>query len=340
MNNVAPRWKHRPVGSNWGDFGPDDQKGRMNLLTPERRLAGLREAKEGFAFTLSLPLDYPGWRSPALDRRPPRLFATQTADGDGYNCTLHSLIPGTCGATCDDGVVLYTQYSTQWDSLAHWGRTFDADGDGVAELVYYNGFRAGEHIISPSTEGGPYARRLGIENLAQACPQGRGVLVNLHDIYGDQHVPVGYDGLMAAIESQHVEVRPGDFLLLYTGFDMLLLDLKKTADAGLVQRASCGLDGHDQKLLQWIDDSGLVAICSDNVAVELVAPRIGPDDETGLPLHELCLFKLGIHLGELWYLKELADWLKTHRRTAFLLTAPPLRLPGSVGSPANAIATV
>ena len=54
------RWKNRPEGSNWGDFGPDDQRGRMNLLTPAHRLAGVREVTEGIAFTLSLPLDYPG----------------------------------------------------------------------------------------------------------------------------------------------------------------------------------------------------------------------------------------------------------------------------------------
>ena len=59
-----------------------------------------------------------------------------------------------------------------------------------------------------------------------------------------------------------------------------------------------------------------------------------------LPLHEHCLFKLGIHLGEIWHLTPLADWLRAHGRNRFLLTAPPLRLPGAVGSPATPIATV
>jgi hypothetical protein len=54
------RWVQRPPKSNWGDFGPDDQKGRMNLLTPERRLKVTKEVMHGLAFTLSLPLDYPG----------------------------------------------------------------------------------------------------------------------------------------------------------------------------------------------------------------------------------------------------------------------------------------
>ena len=47
------RWKKRPEGSNWGDFGADDQRGKMNLLTPAMRLAAMREVQEGIAFTLS-----------------------------------------------------------------------------------------------------------------------------------------------------------------------------------------------------------------------------------------------------------------------------------------------
>jgi hypothetical protein len=47
-----------------------------------------------------------------------------------------------------------------------------------------------------------------------------------------------------------------------------------------------------------------------------------------------------VHLGEIWYLAELARWLREHGRSRFLLTAPPLRLPGAVGSPATPVATV
>ena len=53
------RWLRRPEGSNWGEFGEDDRVGRMNLVTPERRRAAIAEAREGIAFGLGLPLDYP-----------------------------------------------------------------------------------------------------------------------------------------------------------------------------------------------------------------------------------------------------------------------------------------
>ena len=60
----------------------------------------------------------------------------------------------------------------------------------------------------------------------------------------------------------------------------------------------------------------------------------------GEPLHELCLFKLGIPLGEIWWLTDLANHLRARKRNRFLLTAPPLRLPGAVGSPVTPVATV
>ena len=68
---ASSRWRHRPEGSNWGDFGPDDQIGRLNLLTDERRLAAMAEVKEGKVFCLSLPLDLPGGNVLVPMRRPP-----------------------------------------------------------------------------------------------------------------------------------------------------------------------------------------------------------------------------------------------------------------------------
>ena len=50
----------------------------------------------------------------------------------------------------DDLTILHLQYSTQWDSLAHVGSLFDADDDEIPEAVYYNGYRADEHIVGPA----------------------------------------------------------------------------------------------------------------------------------------------------------------------------------------------
>lgn len=67
------RWIRRPEGSNWGDFGGDDQIGRLNLITPARRLAAAREVQDGIGFPLSLPLDLPAAGIQPGYRQPPRL---------------------------------------------------------------------------------------------------------------------------------------------------------------------------------------------------------------------------------------------------------------------------
>ena len=80
---MAKRWMNRPEGSNWGDFGDNDQLGRINLLTSERLRAAAAEVIEGLSFGLSLPLDYPGGNVLNARRYPPRLSPTEL-DGEQW----------------------------------------------------------------------------------------------------------------------------------------------------------------------------------------------------------------------------------------------------------------
>ncbi|ANA36191.1 hypothetical protein R82526_03998 [Ralstonia mannitolilytica] len=349
------RWKQRPQGSNWGEFGEDDQLGRLNLIGPQQVLAGAREIREGLSFALSLPLDYPGENKLNPRRHPPVLRPTER-DGLPYvNFPFARLAPGATDVVSDDQVLLSLQYSTQWDSLAHVGARFDADGDGVPESVYYNGYRAQTDILGPMEYRedaqftprpcgceGSRAEALGIENLAVKGVQGRGVLVDLVAHHGREHRTVGYDDLMRVIEADGVQVEAGDILLLRTGFAELLLEMNRQPDEAVLNRHCCALDGRDERLLQWITDSGIAALAADNYAVERYPARTPdtPGQHPLLPLHHHCLFKLGLPLGELWYLRELAEWLRAHGRSRFMLTAPPLRLPGAMGSPVTPVATV
>ena len=335
------RWRQRPEGSNWGDFGPDDRLGKMNLVTPERRRAGIAEAREGIAFCLSLPLNYPGDTIMGGPRRPPRLVPITEDKTSLYHGTMGPQDGEATELVCDDGVLLHTQYSTQWDALSHYGRLFDANGDGKAEKVYYNGFTAEEDFIAADAEGGPYAKTLGIEHLAVNGVQGRGVMLDLAAAYGTDRQWIGYDDMMRAMEDQKVNVEPGDFLVINTGLGAAIMEGKGDPDVDKLNRTGAVLDGADEKLLDWIAKSNVAAVCSDNQAVEGFSFAECRDKHGRvLPLHDLCLFRQGIFLGELWHLTELADWLRKNNRNAFLLTAPPLRLPGAVGSPATPIATV
>lgn len=353
---MSARWKRRPEGSNWGLFGPDDQRGSINLVGPEQVLKGMAEVREGRVFSLSLPLDYPGGNALHPRRFPPRRFATLRGGAQaGEQCFCFSMSrvqPFYTDVYCDDVVVLHTQYSTQWDGLAHAGAEFDADDDGVAEQVFYNGYRAGEHVRPATRAAGheeagwdtwqePAALALGIENLAAHGVQGRAVMVDLERRYGLANQAVGFEALMRILDEDRITVERGDMVCLFTGLDDLILSMKGNPDGSIVSSSCAGLDGADERLLHWITDTGVAALISDNFAVELMPSHLRSSGRHALlPLHEHCLFKNGVHLGELWRLGELARWLREHGRSRFLLTAPPLNLPGAAGSPVTPIATV
>ncbi|WP_423199626.1 MULTISPECIES: cyclase family protein [unclassified Cupriavidus] len=347
---MATRWKRRPEGSTWGDFGEDDQLGRLNLLTPEKVRAGIAEVKEGRSFCLSLPLDYPGGAVLNPRRHPPRLSPTLQDGCPCLNFPLARLDARNTDVLSDDEVTLALQYSTQWDSFAHVGAFFDVAGNGVKEKVYYNGYRANEHVVGPrdyQPEGdrdveGPYgAHALGVANMARKAIQGRAVMIDLKHHFGLERHYVGYDDLMRVLDQDRIDVLPGDMLVLRTGFTEVLVGMNRNPDGDVLARTAAVLDGRDEPLLQWISDSQVAAICADNYAVEgLPALEVTLGQRPALPLHQHCLFKLGVPLAELWWLAELADWLRAHQRSAFLLTAPPLYLPGAVGSPVTPVATV
>jgi kynurenine formamidase len=352
---MTKRWKQRPPGSNWGDWGDDDELGRINLITPEKVLEGVREVQEGISFCLSLPLDYPGGNALNQRRYPPVLAPTEDMDGNAgtfYNIHMSEMPdfgdPKYVDVWADDVVTLSLQYSTQWDSLAHVGAEFDADGDGAEEAVYYNGYRAGSDLVGPTPDaagdGGShrcFARHLGLEHMAFHGVQGRGVLIDLAAHLGDEWRAVDRALLEEIMAEDGVVVEPGDMLLLHTGFATRILEYEHEPDPKKIFTLCSYLDARDESLLEWITESQISALVADNYSVEGL---LGKDRVEGrhsfLPIHNLCLFKLGVPLGELWYLHELASWLREHGRSRFLLTAPPLRLPGIVGSPVTPIATV
>ncbi len=351
---MAKRWVQRPEGSTWGDWGDDDELGRINLLTPEKVLQGVAEVSAGITFSLSLPLDFPGGTALNQRRQPPRLAPTEDMFGNPdtfYNVHMSNMAEGGprfVDVWADDVVSLSLQYSTQWDSLAHVGAEFDADGDGIEEPVYYNGYRAGIDLVGPKVDARGdgsghvcFAHHLGLEHMAFHGVQGRGVLIDLAHHLGHEWRGVDLKTLEEIMDADNVVIEPGDMLLLHTGFATEVLKWNKEPDPVKIHMMCTYLDSSDEALLEWISDSQISALVADNYAVEgFVRKDPTRQRHSLLPIHNLCLFKLGVPLGEMWYLDELATWLRAHNRNRFLLTAPPLRLPGIVGSPLTPIATV
>ena len=147
-------------------------------------------------------------------------------------------------------------------------------------------------------------------------------------------------GLETVMSRQGVTIEKGDMVMFHTGWTGRMLEMKREPSHEMLHGTCTALEGRDPRLQEWIRDSGLVALIADNYAVERAPSRTGAGRRAVLPIHELCLFKLGIPLGEIWWLGDLARYFTEAGRNSCLLTAPPLRLPGAVGSPATPVATV
>ncbi|MGV6873946.1 cyclase family protein [Pseudochelatococcus sp. B33] len=342
-SGCAQRWVKRPERSNWGRFGVNDRLGTLNFITDERRLAAAREIREGIVFCLSLPLDLPGGSILNPRRHPPQLRPTRRGKNINYNFLLRDVASGATDVISDDYVMLYCQYSTQWDGLAHGGALFDADGDGTAEAIYYNGYRGGTDVVAgvaPDGRTWSSAGPIGIDAMAVAGIQGRGVLVDLTKHFGGTARRVTYTDLMTVLKIDGIVVEPGDIVCLRTGFADLLVEMAGKPDLERLRANAIELEGRDEQLLAWIGEAEIAALVADNYAIEALPAAPAQLPCAAAPLHEHCLFKLGMPLGELWHLAELAESLGKRGRFRFFLSAPPLRLPGAAGSPVTPLATI
>jgi kynurenine formamidase len=335
---MTKRWHRRPEGSNWGDFGDDDQLGSLNLIDAECVMKAVRSVTDGLRFCLSLPLDYPGGNVVAPHRKPPRLAATTRSGVPYFNYSFRR--EGCCDIGCDDEVTLSTQYSTQWDSFAHIGQEFDLHGDGVPRPCFYNGYIGGEHIVAPELRSVDQAMPLGIDRFAAAPIQGRGVLLDVARHFGRAYRNVTLADVLQILDADGIAVERGDIVCLHTGFADEILKMNRLPDGDRLGTLCAAIDGRDTGFHDWLVEEGVAALVADNYAVERVGLQQEGADRVFVPLHQFCLFIRGIPLGELWFLTELAQWLHDRGRYEFLLTAPPLRLPGAVGSPVTPVATV
>src|SRR3546814_4807844 len=93
---------------------------------------------------------------------------------------------------------------------------------------------------------GVRAKALGIENMASAGVQGRGVLIDLHRHLGDQRTIVDFATLDGIMKADGVVVEEGDMVCLHTGFGQMLVDGPGNPDPDRLN-AFPALDGGDQR---------------------------------------------------------------------------------------------
>ncbi|MGB6181057.1 MAG: cyclase family protein [Rhodococcus sp. (in: high G+C Gram-positive bacteria)] len=300
---------------NWGRWGPDDVRGTMNFLTDERRAAAGALIRRGTSYSLSQRFDMDGPQKGWRRRTNPvhTMLDTGTDAAAGNQGFPH----GIGGA--DDVVSMPLQCSTQWDGLGH---IFD---HGRA----WNGRRA-ENVVTSSGDA-----VTGIETVADVIA-GRGVLLDVGRQFGvDGELPDGFaittEHLLATIDAGGASSRvgTGDIVLVRTG------QLTRARRDGWGDYAGGAAPGLSFTTADWLHDSEIAAIATDTWGFEV---RPNEFDDAFQPLHQVAIPNIGLFLGEMWDLDDLASACASDGVHDFFLTAAPIPVTGAVGSPVNPIA--
>jgi kynurenine formamidase len=288
---------------NWGRWGGDDERGALNLLTPEVVLAATRACTTGRVYSLSLPIQQQG--VPIVDYRNPPMRLTLTNASDTGIFAEYGA-PDT-GAN-EDFLVLASHNETHMDALCHV----------FHQGQMYNGYPAD----SARTRAG--ATKCGIDKTRSIV--GRGVLLDLPAHQGVEHLEAPHvitgEELEACARAEGVAPRAGDTLLVRTGWiEQFLAD----PSMEIPSQPGLGFDACD-----YIRDLDIAAVGADNSAIE----AIPFDRDIFLGVHIELLLKLGIPLVEHLVLTDLA---RDGVRECLFVTAP-LVVTGGMGSPVNPIA--
>ncbi len=312
-----PRYAELPPAdpsgrTGWNLFGRDDV-GLFNLQTPDRVAAAAALVRRGAVFPLNAAVDVID--PPMFKRAAPRHESLVALNGGALDDVIHDFYP---------------QGSSQWDALGHIA---------FRPGVFYNGTDA---------DGVVHGGRNTIDHWARRGIAGRAVLLDAEAVlgsrYDDYHPAASWamtpEHLEECREAAGVTLEAGDVVLLNTGFlrwyQKQELEIRR-AIAPRDQLRSAGL-AHTEAVAEYLWDHHVCAVAADNPALEVWPPDERPESAPFGYLHRILIAQLGMGIGELWRLADLADDCRQDGRYEMFLTSAPMNLPGAVGSPANALA--
>lgn len=301
--------------SNWGRWGENDEIGTLNFTEPNDivRAAGLIRTGR----VISLALNY--------DKNGPQGGKTKFPAVNRFN-PVHTMLRSGSDAFCgsldhrglrsaDDMVLFPLAAGTHWDGLGHI--FFDDrmwNGYDCREVSSFGAARAGIHHTKEKMVG-------------------RGVLLDIARHMGMDWLPDGFPVteqlLNDCCASQGVSVGRGDHLLVRTGH------MERCLGSGSWD----GYPGGDApglafSTLDWLHDRQIAAIATDTWGVE-----VRPNNSEGInqPWHWISIPIMGLSVGEIFKLDELARVCAEDSTYEFFFVAPALPITGAVGSPVNPI---
>jgi kynurenine formamidase len=278
-------------------WGAADQRGAANRLSPAKVLDAKALITRGTVYQLGrvYEVGMPLFGSRHYSLKIPYAFP----------------MPGKNQAIYHDDIISgeLAQIGTQFDGLGHVG---------IGEL-FYNGNKRSDFATADGF------KKLGVENVGAIVT--RGVLIDVAKYKGVPRLNAPYSitvaDLTGALQRQKVEIRPGDVVLVHTGWGSLWM--KDNATFGASSPGISVAAG------EWLAGKEVVVVGSDNWGVEAFPSQ---DPNVSAPVHQLLLAKNGIYLHE----NLATEVLARDSVYEFAYVFAPLRLKGATGSPGNPIA--
>lgn len=284
---------------NWGRWGDDDERGALNLITPEVVLKAARLVRKGRVHTLGFPIrnnhegipSFPGRTAPVHGA----LITRNGAKGHGGG---------------DDYLILNTHNApSHIDALGHFW---------YADRMYNN--------HSPDEASTAGTKRCGVDKIGAIVT--RGVLLDFPRFQGVHNLKQGEvisgEDMLKCAERQGVKFETGDAILVRTNYPSQF-------DPERPDEYFKGCPGIGLSSVGLFDQYGIVAIGSDTSYVEVNPPEV---KDAGVPLHEELLWSRGVYFLEALDLESLA----AEQVYEFLLVVNPLKLDKGMGSPINPVA--
>lgn len=304
--------------SNWGRWGPDDERGTLNHVTPEDVVEAAGLVNSGKTISMALAFDSDGPQTGGLGRFNPIHLMIR----DGADAIAGTSIRDFYGGVdkhfrgTDDIVIMPLQSGTQWDALGHV----------VFEDKIYNGYSADQVSSKGAMKNSVTA--------ASSAMVGRGVLLDVARAKGVEWLEPGYvitpDDLDLAAEMGDVTVGRADHVFIRTGAMSQVRSRGSWGDYAGGDAAGVGLAA-----CEWIGDREIAAAASDTWGFE-VRPNETPD--VAQPVHIVLIVHMGLWMGEIFDLDPLAEDCAEDGVYEFMYAGPPLPFTRAVGSPLNPMA--
>lgn len=287
--------------SNWGRWGADDQRGTLNLITPEKRRQAAALVKEGISISLSQDLPNTAGATP-LEGQVQQMQKIMTA------------APGTPVAMDEWRIFYHGLLYAHMDALCH-ARYKDKA---------YNGFPASE-----ASESG--CASSGVEYLKDGMLT-RGILIDVPRLKGLPYLAPSTPVLASDIEAWEKQtgltIQPGDVILIRTGRWAPRPD---GAPVNLMG-GSPGVHVSALPLIRARD----VAVLGTDVGLDVTPAGV---EGVVIPTHTVAIASIGLIIIDNADLEELAETAARLNRWEFMFSAAPIPVKGGTGSVLNAIAT-